>query len=534
MKERRLNKVLKLTIIIFIILLILSLVYLYLIQPIVKTNTINQSSNDTSKPVVMIIIDSIMDKPLQNTIKEGKAPALEFLIHNGNYYPDMVSSYPTMSVTIDSTLLTGTYPNDHKVPALVWYDEQIKQFISYGSARKEIMKIGMKQVLHNSLFVLNHHHLSKDVKTIHEELDGKSASVNTLVFRGNQKQLISVPRILNMNGFLEKGDSVNGPRYFSYGLLSKLDPSNNKTHFWQAFGFNNEFATKELKFLIEEDHLPSYSLVYFSDNDKVIHKNGVNEMKGIEESDKQLQEILNSYPSWEEAIQDNIWIVMGDSGQSDIGKDEEQALIDLRKLLKDYNIHQISGPIQEQDQIVLGLNERMSFIYLLDSKLEQEQIATQLKSEDRINFIAWKQDDVVNVISGDKEGLLSFKPGGIFTDSYGQKWEIEGNEKILDLSLTKDQKVTYQDFPDGLARLYSSFYSHSGRYLIVDAKPGFEFVGEGSPTHVNGASHGSLYKHDSYFPMIVTGTKLKPEHKRMVDLKEWILKIVNDANNEGM
>ncbi len=155
MKKGRLNKVLKLTISLLVILLILSIIYLYLIQPIVKTNTINQSSNDASKPVVMIIIDSIMDKPLQNTIKEGKAPALEFLMNSGNYYPDMVSSYPTMSVTIDSTLLTGTYPNEHKMPGLVWYDEQNKQFISYGSARQEIMKIGMKQVFQNSLFRLN-------------------------------------------------------------------------------------------------------------------------------------------------------------------------------------------------------------------------------------------------------------------------------------------------------------------------------------------------------------------------------------------
>ncbi|SFL85804.1 Predicted pyrophosphatase or phosphodiesterase, AlkP superfamily [Gracilibacillus orientalis] len=530
MKKRRLNKVLKLTISILVILLILSLIYLYLIQPIVKTNKLTQPSDYTSKPVVMIIIDSIMDEPLQNTIKEGKAPALEFLMNNGNYYPDMVSSYPTMSVTIDSTLLTGTYPNEHKIPGLVWYDAQNKQFISYGSARQEIMKIGMKHVFHNSLFRLNQNHLSKDVTTIHEELDGQSASINTLVFRGNHEQLLNVPRILNMNGFLEKGDSINGPRYFSYGLLSRLNPNNNKTHFWQAFGFNNEFSTKELKFLIEEDYLPSFSLVYFSDNDKLVHKNGVKERKGIEESDKQLQEILNTYPSWEEAIQDNIWIVMGDSGQSDIGEDKEQALIDLRKLLKEYNVHQISDPIQEQDEIVLGLNERMSFIYLLDNKLEQKHIARQLKNDDRINFIAWKHGDMIQVISGDEEGTLSFKPNGTYTDSYGQKWELEGNEKILDLSITKDNKISYRDFPDGLARLNSSFYSQTGRYLIADAKPGFEFVGEGSPTHVNGASHGSLYKHDSYFPMIVTGTEMEPEHKRMVDLKEWILRILNDEN----
>lgn len=525
MQEGRSNKLIKLMIVLFIILIVFLLLYLYLIQPMVKTGKLHQPITDSSRPVVMIIIDSLMDQALQDTIKEGKAPALEYLMNNGNYYPDIISSYPTMSVTIDSTLLTGTYPDQHKIPGLVWYDERNKQFISYGSARKEIMRMGVRKVFNNSLFDLNHHHLSKDVKTIHEELDGQSASINTLVFRGNHEKLLSVPRILNMNGFLEKGDSINGPQYFSYGLLSKLNPTNNHTHFWQAFGFNDKFATEELKYLMEENYLPSYSLVYFSDNDKLVHKNGVNERKGIEESDKQLQELLNAYPSWEDAIRQNIWVVMGDSGQSDIDNDKQQALIDLRKLLEDYYIHQISGPIQEQDQIVLGLNERMSFIYLLDNQLKQKDIAIQLQKDNRIHFIAWKYGDMVYVISGDEEGLLSFKPDGPFTDLYGQKWQIEGNERILDLTLSED-KIIYRDFPDGLARLYSSFYSHSGRYLIVDAKPGFEFVGEGSPTHVGGASHGSLYKDDSHFPMIVTGTEIEPEHKRIVDLKDWILRLV--------
>ncbi|WP_240468568.1 alkaline phosphatase family protein [Gracilibacillus sp. YIM 98692] len=519
---------LKLTISILIILFLLTLIYIYVIQPIGKTNKINHVPSPTSKPVVMIVIDSIMDEPLQEAIKEGKAPALEFLIKKGDYYPNMVSSFPTMSVTIDSTLLTGTYSNEHKVPALVWYDEQNKQFISYGSARKEIMKLGPKQVFENSLFHLNENHLSQDVQTIHEELNGKSASINTLVYRANQSQQLNVPRILNLLGFLEKGDSIKGPHYFSYGLLSKMNPHNKNTQFWQAFGFNDKFSTQELKFLMEKKSVPTFSLVYFSDNDKVVHKNGTKETKGIEDADKQLQELFNTHPSWEEAIQDNVWIVMGDSGQSDIGEDKEEAFIDLRDLLKEFRIHQISGPIQEHDQIVLGLNERMSFIYLLDQKIKQESIAALLQKDKRINFIAWKNGEMVQVISGDKKNELSFKPGGDFTDSYGQNWTIEGNMNILDLSISEDNKVSYGDFPDGLARLYSSFYSHTGNYLVVDAKPGFEFIGEGSPTHLNGASHGSLYKDDSYFPMVVTGTDLKPNHERMVDLKGWILRILKE------
>ncbi|RUQ29399.1 alkaline phosphatase family protein [Peribacillus cavernae] len=477
------------------------------------------------------MIDSLMDKPLQSAVKEGKAPALQFLINNGRYYPKMVSSYPTMSVTIDSTLLTGTYAEKHKVPALVWYDEQEKRFISYGSDTKEIFKLGPKQVFKESMFHLNEHHLSDQVKTIHEELGDRglqSASINTLVFRGNNTHMLHVPKFLEVFHFLNKDASVKGPSYFSYGILSTLNPKNKYTRFWQGLGFNDKYATEELKYLIEQDRIPSFSLVYFSDNDKKVHKKGVNETKGIEEADKRLQTLFNKYDSWEKALKDNVWIVMGDSGQTSIESDKEKALVDLRKVLKDYRIHKISGPIQKQDQIVLGLNERMSFIYLLDESLKHEFIAKQLQKDKRIDTIAWKEGKTLKVISGDKKGVFSFQRTGKFIDQYGQSWKIDGDTHILDITIKNGHSIVYGDYPDALARLSSSFYSHTGNFLVVNAKPGFEFIGEGSPTHVGGASHGSLHKQDTYFPMIVTGTELEPKHLRMVDVKEWILNILDE------
>ena len=50
----------------------------------------------------------MMDEPLKKAIQENKAPALEFFLNHGRYNKSLVSSYPTMSVTIDSSLITGT------------------------------------------------------------------------------------------------------------------------------------------------------------------------------------------------------------------------------------------------------------------------------------------------------------------------------------------------------------------------------------------------------------------------------------------
>ncbi|MFP3803207.1 alkaline phosphatase family protein, partial [Paraburkholderia sp. SIMBA_027] len=77
----------------------------------------------------------------------GKAPAFEFLIENGQFYPNVISSYPTMSVTIDSSLLTGAFADEHHIPGLIWFNEQAKRIVSYGSGPTEIWNTGVRNVV---------------------------------------------------------------------------------------------------------------------------------------------------------------------------------------------------------------------------------------------------------------------------------------------------------------------------------------------------------------------------------------------------
>lgn len=130
-----------------IIILILSLTGLILLLFFLFSNNSSNSNftkvenqvTQPKRPVIFLMIDSLMDEPLQKAMKEKQVPALEFLIQNGQYYPNVVSSYPTMSVTIDSTLLTGTYPDHHNIPGLVWYDEKEKRIVNYGSGKKKLL-----------------------------------------------------------------------------------------------------------------------------------------------------------------------------------------------------------------------------------------------------------------------------------------------------------------------------------------------------------------------------------------------------------
>ncbi|NDI33798.1 alkaline phosphatase family protein [Chengkuizengella sediminis] len=485
-------------------------------------------SSTSTKPVVLIIVDSIMDEPLQNAIQSGEAEAIKYLIEKGKYYPKVVSSYPTMSVTIDSSILTGKYADQHQVPGLVWYNDKEKRVITYGSGMKEIWKHGIYHMILDSLKYLNDKHLNPNVKTIYETLSTKeidSASINGLIYRGIKTQTLFLPNTFSQFSKLPDKINVKAPTFFSFGSMSQMNPNNQNHHVWQKFGLNDQYSTNELLFLMNNDILPPFSMVYFPNNDQVVHKKGVDETEGIKKVDEQLQRILNSYPTWDDAIKKVNWIILGDSGQSKIGKDKDKNLIRLKSLLNKYQIYELGSEVKEHDQILLSVNERMAYIYVLDDNISLQKIAEQIKEDSRIDFVAWKDEKSVHVLSPDHQGSLSFESNNMIQDMYAQFWSVEGNLEILDLVL-RDNQLQYQTYPDALARLYGALHSHQGRFLVADAKIEYEFTDEYSPIHLGGAGHGSLHADDSFVPMIITGTNSFPKYTRIIDIKDWILQLM--------
>ncbi|MER1998731.1 MAG: alkaline phosphatase family protein [Lysinibacillus sp.] len=505
-----------------------SLVLAVSVSPIKKLDEI--SINSSSKPIVLMAVDSLMSEPLQKAVKEGKAPAFEFLINSGHYNQQVISSYPTMSVTIDSTLLTGTYPDQHKVPGLIWFKEDENRMISYGSGMREIWNNGVKNVAKDSVIHLNENHLSKEVQTIHEELANRklsSASINGLLYRGSFEQQLNIPRLITMTNLLPKEVEINGPTLFSLGALSQYNPENNfHKYVWKRMGLNNKFTANELKYLIEQKKLPPFTLAYLPDADASIHKHGPDDLKGIEKADQALQDIFNSFSSWEEAIQKVTWIVLGDSGQSFVGKDKDTSLIDLNQSLKSYTFWEGK---KKDGQLAIAINERMAYIYVKDQQVEISEIVDILKEDERIGFIAWKDDQANYVVNPISDEALTFSPNGTYVDDFDQTWRIAGDASILDLKVTKEAGISYQDYPDALARLHGALHSQEGRVIIVDAKPSYEFIEKHSHDHAGGGAHGSLHKVDSIVPIIVTGANEIPPSNRLVDVKKWILQLLVDS-----
>jgi predicted AlkP superfamily pyrophosphatase or phosphodiesterase len=248
------------------------------------------------------MIDSLMDKPLLEAIRQKRAPAMEFLINNGVYIPQVVSSFPTMSVTIDSTLLTGTYADRHHVPGYVWYSNKQRRMIYYGFGAKEALKLDQPQVFMDAVYQLNQVHLNKETKTIHEELAerGKdSASINAVVFRGKTEHTLKLPRFMRYTKRLPDHIKITGPKWFSYAALARIDPKNNRNISpWKKFGMNNDLSAQDLAFLIRQNKLPNVTIAYFPENDNTLHRKGPDALDGIAKADQALQVALGAFGSW--------------------------------------------------------------------------------------------------------------------------------------------------------------------------------------------------------------------------------------------
>src|SRR5699024_3171362 len=151
---------------------------------------------------------------------------------------------------------------------------------------------------------------------------------------------------------------------------------------------NHKYMARELRYLIRKNKLPMFTLCIFQDLDARIHFKGPMDIKGISKIDKEIQKTLNLFPSWQEAIKQNIWMVIGDNGHSPTGNKYRDFIIDLRKILKNYRIAHLQHPVNEKDQLVLCVNQRMTYIYVLDSNLARSAVIDRLRSDQRIDIIA--------------------------------------------------------------------------------------------------------------------------------------------------
>lgn len=484
------------------------------------------------KKVILFLVDSLMPEILSDCMRHRTVPALRFLIERGQFWSDCVTVFPTMTASVDSSLLTGVYPDRHKVPGLVWYDPEKKEIVNYGNGIFCVWKLGIdkcaKQVIHN----LNEVHLSKEVTTLFEELADRgktSASINTIIHRGRHKHKVKLPFFLKLGTRFQAYEEISGPEVLTLGALLDTELTKEIPSYLQRaykrYGINDGYATYATKRLVESGEQPDFTLIYLPDNDSEVHrKNPAHAEDALIKVDHHLQEILNAFPSWEEAIKQCVFIVTSDHGQTRIGVSREEYNIDLDRLLHSFRLLELGEQINDDHEVVVCNNERSAYIYPLKPE-KNKQLIEKLTTESRMDIIAWKEGNGVRVREGGTRREVFYYPGGQLTDVYGVPWTLDGDYTFLDLHI-QQWLIEYGDYPDVLSRIYGALYSQDIPMIVVTARPRYEFQSRFYPKHNNGGSHGSLHKYDSSIPLIITGTneaiKTPP---RLVDLKKYILQL---------
>ena len=498
--------------------------------------------------VVMVLVDSLSEHQLQEALSHRSVPGLQFLSEHAQYRGLMSTVYPAMTATVDSSLLTGTYPDMHKIPGLVWYDSEQRRIINDLNGLACVAATGIVQSAIDNLHALNERHLSTDVETIYEALQAHAmtgASINALVHRGQARHLLRLPGWLRwLSGWrLAKTMEVSGPEQLVLGdLTNNRWCSELPAHLrrpWRAYGVNDGYAVAAFTKMLRTVGQADFTMIYLPDNDHAMHRKNPAHMRDATlQLDRHICGLLDACGDWRQALEDSVWILLSDHGQVQVAK-QAVGQIDLDAMLRPFRVLPLRERADERHEVAVANNERMAYLYPLKAGV-QARLIEVLEREARFDVIAAKEGQWVTVVQGGSRRRLRFakvqksadeSQQPVYADIYRQKWRLDGDESVLDLQIIGDE-LQYGDYPDALARLYGALYAHEGPVIAVNARPRYEIHCATYPRHKNGGAHGSLHRSESEVPLWVCGAEPHVAGAtfsfptRITDIKSLVLHIL--------
>ncbi|RYD04631.1 hypothetical protein N752_14765 [Desulforamulus aquiferis] len=329
-----------------------------------------------SKGVIYIVIDSFHPRALRHCREKGKLPALSFLIERGHLDESCISIFPTVTPSCTSTLATGDHPAQHGIPGMVWYHRGERRIICYGANWLSILKSGVYQSSMDFFFNLNHKHLGWDVRTIYEDLESQgitTAAANPFIYRGNDEYDAKIPLSIKLTTLfeLDKG-KIHGPKKLCLGQLHQppgnLDLVTEDVRYWKNFGINDKVSVAAATWFLQQDERPDLLTIYFPDTDSVAHSENADCCEPcLTNVDKHLSKILDCFDSWEQALEEYVFVLVGDHAQSTLEKGK-RAFIKIPEILKQYSQARLGeNPVEGKD-IAICSNARTAYIYILQHR----------------------------------------------------------------------------------------------------------------------------------------------------------------------
>jgi hypothetical protein len=464
--------------------------------------------------VVYIIIDGMNRDAFEQAIASGRAPALAFLKQRAGYVRDSVAIFPTITPAATASLVTGATPAQHGIPGMCWYDRDAQRFVNYGQSPRAAVVEGVSQVVNDFLFNLNARHLSPDVRTIHERLHRLglvTASINFMVFRGPHVHEMKPNWLARLLFFRHHeprpvpgpkehyiADLISGPANACSKLLSVrgLEKRLRATDAWAAC------VTRELLDRRAADMI----LFYLHENDHASHRKGPGaQVDSLADADRHIAYVLDSFPSWERAVEEVGFVVTADHSQSPVS-DEKDHIVDFHEVLDDFKVvrpRKGKEPFGNNDVAWAG-NGRVVFFYAHPARRERlgRRLVTRLSEHEGVDQIMWRQDGGFVVES--ERGRVAFRRAdeGV-RDERGHTWTYEGDLGAIG-GVVESGRIRTPEYPLAMWRIAGALGCERIGDVVATMKLTYEARDIAGGDHRGGGDHASLHAQDSTVPFLST------------------------------
>ena len=464
------------------------------------------------KKVVYVVVDGMGTEAFEQATASGRAPALSFIKDRGRYVRDSVAIFPTITPAATASLLTGEVPAAHGIPGMCWYDRDAQRFVNYGQSPRAALTEGVGQIVRDVVLNLNSRHLSRDVATIHEQLDRmavRTASINFMLFRGPYMHEVQPNGLAKLLFDDELPEQIPGPKehYFADVVNGSSESSPLiKTSIHKRVKATDGWAAQVTRDLLERD-AADMILFYLHENDHSSHRQGPHsQVDNLTAADEHVAHVLDAFPSWERALEEIGFVVTADHAQSPISRDKDH-ILDVEDVLADFTRvvpDKGSEPFGDADLAAAG-NGRIGFVYLNEERREQLRgaVVSTLAQTPGIDQVMWRDGD--DYLVAGRRGELRFCPStseGV-VDERGNKWSFEGDLEVVD-GVIEGNDLRTPEYPLALWRIQAALDLPRIGDVVFTNELTYETKDLAGGDHRGGGDHASLHAQDSLVPFLST------------------------------
>ncbi|CAA9506149.1 MAG: hypothetical protein AVDCRST_MAG53-2431 [uncultured Solirubrobacteraceae bacterium] len=446
---------------------------------------------------------------LERAIETGRAPVLQAIRDRGTYVPECAAMFPSVTPVCATSIATGVRQDQHRIPAMCWFDRDEGRYVDYGSSFASSRRLGFSRQLKDLIYNLNGEHLPADVATVFEQLDDagvRTAGTTYLVYRGRHEHRPAKDSPLSRLASTLIRRPVMGPQELFYADVF----SSRETGCSSTFGLpgaRDQHTGCVGAHLLERD-LCDFLLFSLPDNDTHSHKHGPDaQVASIAEADRQLERLALAAGGVEAFLDAWAVIAVADHSHAPVEQTVDlEAAIGAR-----FTVLTPNGRRADEAEVALCPSQRSAQLYALGEERTAAvaRLVETALEVDGVDLACFRARDGDGVIARCGEELR-FAPGTSVEDPRGERWRVHGDLGVLGARLD-GEAFSSPDYPDALARVWAALTCPTSGDVLLSAAPGWEFPDWGGVHHVGGGSHGSLHAIDSLGALVFCGVDAPAE-----------------------